>query len=131
HANGSCPGPAVKGDASAPPAFAGVSLEGIGGRVSVDNQNGGISVTLMKPASGCRDVSLKTSFSSIRVRVPEGAGYSVTARTSFGHITSELPVTATGSIGTDSLNGTIGSGGCRPERTNFNRRTGIFRAAAQ
>src|SRR5262249_22203848 len=127
-ANGSVTARAVKGDASVHTSFAGVSLEGIGGRVSVDNQNGGISVTLMKQASGCRDVSLKTSFSSIRVRVPEGAGYSVTARTSFGHITSELPVTATGSIGTDSLNGTIGSGGCRLELIDSNGSIEILKA---
>src|SRR2546430_8167243 len=35
------------------------------------------------------------------------------ARTSFGRISSELPVTSTGSIGGDTLNGTIGSSGCQ------------------
>ena len=118
--NGSVTARNVKGDASVKTSFAGVTLDTIGGRIAVDNQNGAISVTAVRPASGCRDISLKTSFSSIRVRVPEGLGYNLTARTSFGRITSELPVTSTGSIGGDSLNGTIGSGGCQLQLTDSN-----------
>ena len=73
-----------------------------------------------RPPSGCRDISLKTSFSSIRVGIPEG-NYTLSSHTSFGRITSDMPVTATGSIGGDSLNGTIGSGGgCRLQLTNSN-----------
>jgi hypothetical protein len=103
-------------------------LDSIGGRISVDNQNGAISVTAMRPASGCRDISLKTSFSSIRVRIPEGLGYNLSARTSFGRISSELPVTSTGSIGGDTLNGTIGSGGCQLQLTNANGSIEIAKA---
>src|SRR5258706_542668 len=117
NSNGSVTARSVKGDAGVKTSFAGVTLESIGGRMAVDNQNGAISVTAMRPASGCRDILLKTSFSSIRVRVPEGVGYNVTARTSFGRISSELPVTSTGSIGCDTLNGTIGSGGCQLQLT--------------
>src|SRR5207247_9551779 len=102
----------VKGDANVRTSFAGVTLDGIGGKISVDNQNGGIAVTASRPTSGCRDILLKTSFSSIRVQVPQGLGYNLTAHTSFGRISSELPVTSTGSNGGDTLNGTIGSGGC-------------------
>jgi len=94
----------------------------------VDNQNGAISVTAMRPASGCRDILLKTSFSSIRVRVPEGVGYNVTARTSFGRISSELPVTSTGSVGGGTLNGTIGSGGCQLQLTDSNGSIEIAKA---
>jgi hypothetical protein len=118
NSNGSVTARNVKGDASVKTSFAGVTLDAIAGRITVDNQNGAIAVTAMRPASGCRDISLKTSFSSIRVHVPEGVGYNLTARTSFGRITSELPVTATGSIGGDSLNGTIGSGGCQLQLTD-------------
>jgi len=118
--NGSVTARNVKGDAGVKTSFAGVTLDTIGGRITVDNQNGAISVTAMRPASGCRDISLKTSFSSIRVRVPEGVGYNLTAKTSFGRISSELPVTSTGSIGGDSLNGTIGSGGCQLQLTDSN-----------
>src|SRR5216684_3256183 len=90
--------------------------------------NGAISVTATRPASGCRDISLKTSFSSIRVRVPEGLGYNLTARTSFGRISSELPVTSTGSIGGDTLNGTIGTGGCQLQLTDSNGSIEIAKA---
>ena len=117
--NGSVTARRVKGDATATTSFSGVDLEDIGGKISVDNQNGAISV-VSRPASGCRDISLKTSFSSIRIAIPEG-NYNLSSHTSFGRITSEVPVTATGSIGGDSLNGTIGSGnGCRLQLTNSN-----------
>jgi hypothetical protein len=94
----------------------------------VDNQNGGISVTALRPASGCRDISLKTSFSSIHVRIPEGVGYNVLARTSFGRVSSDLPVTATGNIGGDLLNGTIGAGGCQLQLTDSNGSIEIAKA---
>jgi len=110
----------VKGDAEVTTSFAGVTLESVGGKITVNNQNGGISVTAARPASGCRNIALKTSFSSIRVRIPEGLGYNVTARTSFGRISTDLPITASGSIGPESLNGTIGSGGCQLQLTNAN-----------
>ena len=118
--NGSVTARSIKGDAGVKTSFSGVTLETVGGRINVDNQNGGISVTAMRPSSGCRDISLKTSFSSIRVRVPDGVGYNLTARTSFGRISSELPVTSTGSIGGDSLSGTIGAGGCQLQLTDSN-----------
>lgn len=118
--NGSVTARNVKGDARVRTSFSGVTLDGIGGRISVDNQNGGISVTAARPASGCRDILLKTSFSSIRVQIPSGLGYNLTAHTSFGRISSELPVTSTGSIGGDTLNGTIGSGGCLLQLNNGN-----------
>jgi len=118
--NGSVTARNVKGDATVTTSFSGVTLESIGGRISVDNQNGAISVTATRPANGCRDISLKTSFSSIRVGIPDGLGYNLSAHTSFGRITSDLPVTASGSIGGDSLNGTIGSGGCRLQLTDSN-----------
>ena len=128
NSNGSVTARSAKGDASVKTSFAGVTLESIGGRITVDNQNGAISVTAMRPASGCRDILLKTSFSSIRVRVPEGVGYNVTARTSFGRISSELPVTSTGSVGGDTLNGTIGSGGCQLQLTDSNGSIEIAKA---
>src|SRR6266704_3625881 len=126
--NGSVTARNVKGDAIVNTSFAGVTLELIGGRISVDNQNGAISATAMRAASGCRDISLKTSFSAIRVRIPEGVGYNLTARTSFGRISSELPVTSTGGIGGDSLSGTIGSGGCQLQLTDSNGSIEIAKA---
>ena len=126
--NGSVSARNVKGDANVSTSFAGVTLESIGGKITVENQNGAIHVTATRPASGCRDISLKTSFSSIRVGIPEGLGYNVSARTSFGRISSELPVTSTGSIDSDSLNGTVGPGGCPLQLTNSNGSIEITKA---
>jgi hypothetical protein len=118
----------VKGDAIVTTSFSGVTLESIGGKITVDNQNGAIFVTAARPSSGCRDISLKTSFSSIRVGIPDGVGYNLSAHTSFGRITSDVPVTASGSIGGDSLNGTIGAGGCRLQLTDSNGTIEIVKA---
>jgi hypothetical protein len=126
--NGSVTARNVKGDATVTTSFSGVTLESIGGRITVDNQNGAILVTALHPSGGCRDISLKTSFSSIRVGVPDGVGYNLAAHTSFGRITSDLPVTASGNIGGDSLNGTIGSGGCRLQLTDSNGSIEIVKA---
>jgi DUF4097 and DUF4098 domain-containing protein YvlB len=126
--NGSVTARNVKGEASVTTSFSGVTLESVGGRIRVDNQNGGISVTALRPASGCRDISLKTSFSSIHVRIPDGLGYHIAARTSFGRISSELPLTTTGNIGGDSLNGTIGAGGCQLQLTDSNGSIEIAKA---
>jgi DUF4097 and DUF4098 domain-containing protein YvlB len=128
NSNGSVTARNIKGDAIVNTSFAGVTLDSVGGRMSVDDQNGAISATATRPTSGCRDVSLKTSFSSIRVRIPEGLGYNLSARTSFGRINSELPVTSSGSIGGDVLNGTIGSGGCQLQLTDSNGSIEIAKA---
>ena len=118
--NGPVSANAVKGDATARTSFGAVSLEEISGSVSVDNQNGVVSVSLARPAAGCKTITAKTSFSPMQIRLAENASYDLTARTSFGHITSELPVTASGNIGGDSLNGKIGGGGCTLSLTNSN-----------
>jgi hypothetical protein len=125
--NGSVTARNVKGDTRVSTSFSGVTLESIGGKIAVDNQNGAISV-LAARAAGCRDISLKTSFSAIRVRIPEGLGYNLTAHTSFGRITSDLPVTSTGAVGGDSLTGTIGSGGCQLQLIDSNGSIEIAKA---
>jgi hypothetical protein len=125
--NGSVTARNVKGDARVTTSFSGVTLDSIGGKIAVDNQNGAISV-LAARAGSCRDISLKTSFSAIRVRIPEGLGYNVTAHTSFGRITSDLPVTSTGAVGGDSLTGTIGSGGCQLQLIDSNGSIEIAKA---
>jgi hypothetical protein len=118
--NGSVTARTVKGDAQVTTSFAGVTLESVSGKITVNNQNGGISVAASRSTSGCRDISLKTSFSSIRVRIAEGVGYHLSAHTSFGRISSDLPIRTTGSVGPDSLDGNIGSGGCQLQLTNAN-----------
>ena len=126
--NGSVTARNVKGDVSVTTSFAGVTLESVGGKITVNNQNGGISVVAARPANSCRDIALKTSFSSIRVSIPQGHGYNVTARTSFGRISTDLPITATGSMAPDSLSGTIGAGGCQLQLTDANGSIEITKA---
>lgn len=81
-----------------------------------------------RAGGGCRDIGLKTSFSAIRVKIPEGVGHNVNARTSFGRISSELPITANGSLGGDTMIGTIGSGGCQLQLTASNGSIEIMKA---
>jgi DUF4097 and DUF4098 domain-containing protein YvlB len=118
NSNGAVTAANVSGDAGVETSFGGVTLNGVGGRLRVNNQNGAIDVTAS--SDSCKDISLKTSFSHIVVRVPSNGGYRVSARTSFGKISSDLPITSTGTIGSDALNGTIGSGACLLELANSN-----------
>ncbi len=98
--------------------FAAVQIDGAGGAVEVQNQNGLVSVSGL-PKS-CVPVVLKTSFAPLRVALPDGIGYNVAAKTSFGQIRSEFGVTASGAIGGDALNGRIGNGGCDLRLNNAN-----------
>ena len=120
NSNGQVTASSVKGDASAKTSFAAVSLDDIGGNITVDNQNGAVMLTAARGSSTCKNISAKTSFSPIQVRLPESAGYTLTARTSFGRINSELPITTSGQVGGDSLTGKIGNGGCTLSLTNSN-----------
>lgn len=108
----------VDGAAKVRTTFGSVFLKGVTGAVSVENQNGAISVSEL-PAGKCRDISLKTNFSSIRVALPR-AGYNVYARTSFGSIHSDLPITASGNLSNENIKGTINGGGCRLELETAN-----------
>jgi hypothetical protein len=56
----------------------------------------------------------------VRVRVPDNASYAVAAKTSFGKIHSDFPMTISGDVSADSLNGNIGGGGCPMRLTNNN-----------
>jgi hypothetical protein len=118
--NGAVKATSVVGAANVKTSFAPVVLSGIGGSVDVYNQNGSIEVAGTADAKGCRNVALETSFSPIRVAVASEAGYTVTARTSFGKITSDLPLTVTGVVSGEALSGRIGTGECMLRLTNSN-----------
>ncbi|HEV8232064.1 MAG TPA: hypothetical protein VGQ75_06935, partial [Thermoanaerobaculia bacterium] len=89
------------------------------------NQNGAVEVTGLP--SGCTRLTIKTSFAPIRVYLPEGAGYTVSARTSFGRINTEIPVGVSGSVGGESLSGKIGDGRCELTATNSNGNIDLLR----
>ncbi|HSP14306.1 MAG TPA: DUF4097 family beta strand repeat-containing protein [Thermoanaerobaculia bacterium] len=105
-------------DARVRTTFGSAFARGVGGAVDIQNQNGAIAVSGLSSA-GCRPVTLRTSFSSIKVSVPANASYAVNARTSFGRINSDLPI-MTRSAGDETLVGTIGGGACRMDLSNAN-----------
>jgi hypothetical protein len=129
NANGQVTASSVKGDTSARTSFAAVKLDDITGHINVDNQNGAVMITAARMSSGCSSISVKSSFSPIQVRLPENAGYTLTARTSFGRINSELPITTVGQVGGDSLSGKIGNGACTLSLTNSNGNIEILKLA--
>jgi hypothetical protein len=127
NSNGPVTAGEVKGDTSAKTSFGSVTLDDIGGAITVDNQNGTVTVSAVRSSSGCKSITLKTSFAPMQLRLSADASYDVTARTSFGHISSELPVTSTGTLGGDSLNGKIGNGGCPLSLTDSNGNIDILK----
>jgi DUF4097 and DUF4098 domain-containing protein YvlB len=99
--------------------FGPVELRNVEGKVEVRNQNGTIDASVASKPGACHDITLATSFSPIQVQLPDG-GYAITAQTSFGRIRSDVPITATGTMGDGHLSGTIGGGGCALQLTNAN-----------
>jgi len=97
----------------------------VNGSVTVENGNGSISVGGLRGA-GCQNISLRTSFSSIKVGVGANANYAVNASTSFGSINTTLPIT-TKHASDETLIGTMGNGSCRMELANANGSISIER----
>jgi hypothetical protein len=109
----------VAGEIYAKTSFAEVRLDSAAGPVTVENNNGSVTVDAhpAKPGLECQPISVRTSFSPIRVAVPAGGpGYQVTASTSFGAIRTEHEMRVTGELA-GSLHGRIGEGSC-PLRLN-------------
>jgi hypothetical protein len=101
----------ITGEVYAKTSFGGVTVEDAADRVTVNDENGSVTVRT-KASKGCRPIALTTTFGPIKVVVAPGVGYDVTAKTSFGQISSEPAVLVSGQIGGDSLTGKIGGGGC-------------------
>lgn len=68
----------------------------------------------------CDMTSWKIRFSSIRIALPEEAGWTVDARTSFGRIRADVPITVSGSLSTEAVQGKIGDGACPLTLSNSN-----------
>jgi hypothetical protein len=118
NSNGSVKGSNAKG-AQIRTSFGSVSLDGIAGPIQVENQNGAVDATSVM-RGGCQPISLRTSFSTLRVHLPADASYRVSAKTSFGKISSEFPLSVSGALSNDELNGTLGSGRCEMRLTDNN-----------
>lgn len=91
--------------------FGAVILDGISGPLQIEDQNGAVDASI-SARGACQPVIIRTSFSTLRVRINGEASYRVNARTSFGKIRSDFPLTVSGSLSNDELNGTIGSARC-------------------
>lgn len=109
-ANGSVTASNTRG-AQITTSFAAVVLDGVAGALRVINQNGSVDAASVLQSS-CEPILIRTSFSTLRVRLPGNASYHVAAKTSFGQIHTDFPLNVSGSISNDSLNGVIGSGHC-------------------
>jgi hypothetical protein len=107
--------------------FGGVVLEQVAGAIDVNDQNGAVDATSNAP-SGCQPIAIRTSFSPIRVHLNGAPSYRVTAKTSFAKIRSDFPVTVSGSLSGDNLNGTIGDGKCELNLTDNNGTIEILNA---
>jgi DUF4097 and DUF4098 domain-containing protein YvlB len=91
--------------------FGAVILDAIAGPLQIEDQNGAIDASI-SGHGGCQPVIIRTSFSPLRLRIDGEASYRVSARTSFGKIRTDFPLTISGSLSNDELNGTIGTGRC-------------------
>jgi DUF4097 and DUF4098 domain-containing protein YvlB len=120
NSNGPVVATSINGDASAKTSFASVTLEDVAGSITVDNQNGAVMLSEARSPSGCKSINARTSFAPMQVRIAESSNYTVTLRTSFGRISSELPISSTGQMGGESLTGKIGNGGCTLSLINAN-----------
>ncbi|MBK5259853.1 MAG: hypothetical protein JJE51_09685 [Thermoanaerobaculia bacterium] len=108
----------VGGNVSVRASFSPVFIEELGGSVDVQNQNASIVVGGLT-GTRCQNIVLRSNQSSIKVRLPEGASYKVTARTAMGRITSRVPIRT--SVSTEeSLTGVIGGGKCTLDLVNAN-----------
>ena len=130
--NGGVRAAGVKGGAVVRTSFAPVTLDDVAGAVEVDNQNGAVDVRGPAPrGQTCPKISLKSSFAPIRVALDPAGGYTVAARTSFGRVSTELPLTTSGTLGEGSLSGKIGDGRCDVSLVNSNGNIEIVKAPAK
>jgi len=106
-----------------------VVLDGVSGPLRVVNQNGTVDAGSAVEGS-CQPIMIRTSFSTLRVHLRGGASYHVAARTSFGRIRTDFPLTVSGSISNDNLDGVIGSGHREMTLTDNNGAIEIVKAGA-
>jgi hypothetical protein len=115
----------VRGNAAVNTSFGAVLLDGVSGAISVGNQNGAVDVTVS--SASCKPIDIRSSFSTIRLRLPERASYRVNAKTSFGKISSDFPLSVSNVNSPDSISGTIGSGQCPLTINNTNGNINILK----
>ena len=126
-ANGSVKASQMKG-AAISTSFGSVTLDQVSGPLQIENQNGSVDAS-RSTRGACEPIAIHTSFSALRVHLEPDASYQVSARTSFGHIRSEFPLTVSGSMSSDGLSGVIGTGKCEMRLTNSNGAIEILKSS--
>jgi hypothetical protein len=130
NASGSVSATGIAGSATVSTSFGPVFMREVDGRLDVTNRSGSVEAWPTVRTGTCHDVMLTTSFSPMVVHLPD-TGYAVAARTTFGRIQADVPITASGALGGNAVSGTIGRGGCALQLTNSSGDIRIFRAAAR
>ena len=85
-----------------------IRLDRIAGDVAVTDRNGTIELTAAPPLGA---ITLEDRNGSVKLILPEHAGFSVQASTSNGNIDTDFPLSIQGSENHKSVNGTVGAGG--------------------
>lgn len=127
NASGAVRATAIGGSATVSTSFGPVLIREVDGRVEVQNQSGSVEAWPIVRTGTCHDILLRTSFSPMEVHLPD-SGYALDARTTFGRIQADVPITATGSFGGNAVAGTIGRGGCALRLTNASGDIRILKA---
>lgn len=117
----------IGGEVFAKSTFASVDVSDAAGPITVENQNGSVMAEA-RPGQRCQPISLSTTFSPIRVALPAGSGYNVTARTSFGKVHSEHEITISGDFAPGTLTGKLSGGGCELRLMGQNGNIDILRS---
>ncbi len=116
--NGAVKGSGVKG-AEITTTFGAVTLDGVAGHIQIHDQNGAVEVSTSLHNS-CEPINIHTSFGPIKVRLEPNPSYKVSAKTSFGKIRSDLPLSVQGALSGDEINGSIGAARCEMNLINQN-----------
>ena len=127
NSSGSVSATGIGGSATVSTSFGPVLIREVEGRLDVTNRSGSVEAWPIVRTGTCHDVMLTTSFSPMVVHLPD-TGYAVAARTTFGRIQADVPITASGSLGSNAVSGTIGRGGCALQLTNASGDIRIARA---
>jgi DUF4097 and DUF4098 domain-containing protein YvlB len=106
--------------------FGQLEVQGAGGPVDLTANNG--SITLIGLPAKCVPVAARASFGAIRATLPAGAGYDLSAATTFGKIKSDFELTVSpGSREDGRLEGKISGGGCPLRLVNSNGSIEVLR----
>jgi DUF4097 and DUF4098 domain-containing protein YvlB len=85
-----------------------ISLDRISGAVAVADRNGTIDLTAAPPLG---TIDLEDRNGSVKLILPERAGFSVQANTTNGEIYTDFPLPTSGSESRKNISGTAGGGG--------------------